>query len=174
EKYRALSRKYQAEQTPEQKAKSHEARVAWRKANKEHLDAQRKKRYEKKREQDLAKRAEWRKNHPEAGKATKQRFLSVADNRLWRLCSAAKRRAKRRGQEYEESLYATLQAAATRECACCHVEFDYSMGKGRTGLGPSLDRIDNLKGYTVDNVCLICFRCNVRKNSSTVAELEAI
>lgn len=39
---------------------------------------------------------------------------------------------------------------------------------------PSLDRFDNNKGYTTDNVRIISFRANVLKNNATLEELEAI
>lgn len=39
---------------------------------------------------------------------------------------------------------------------------------------PSLDRFNNNKGYTTDNVRIISFRANTLKNNATVEELEAI
>lgn len=39
---------------------------------------------------------------------------------------------------------------------------------------PSLDRIDNSKGYVPGNVCVISMRANMIKNNATLQELEAI
>jgi hypothetical protein len=39
---------------------------------------------------------------------------------------------------------------------------------------PSLDRIDNTKGYTKDNIIVVSFRANHFKNFSTVEELEKV
>jgi len=39
---------------------------------------------------------------------------------------------------------------------------------------PSLDRIDNTKGYVKGNVAVICYRANWLKNNANVKEIEAI
>lgn len=39
---------------------------------------------------------------------------------------------------------------------------------------PSLDRIRNEDGYTLDNICVISKRANTLKNNATVEELEAV
>jgi len=39
---------------------------------------------------------------------------------------------------------------------------------------PSLDRIDNGKGYIPNNIAVISMRANMIKNNATLAELKAI
>ena len=39
---------------------------------------------------------------------------------------------------------------------------------------PSLDRIDNSKGYVPGNIAVISMRANMIKNNATLAELKAI
>lgn len=39
---------------------------------------------------------------------------------------------------------------------------------------PSIDRIDNSKGYTPDNIIVVSYKANTIKNSATVEELEKI
>ena len=49
------------------------------------------------------------------------------------------------------------------------------VGEGkRTDFSPSLDRVDNSKGYIKGNVRVISHRANAVKNSATVEELELI
>lgn len=52
------------------------------------------------------------------------------------------------------------------KCALTGLDFtfEYSGEFGRDPYRPSIDRIDNSKGYTVDNVQLICNMVNVAKN----------
>ena len=45
---------------------------------------------------------------------------------------------------------------------------------GRSPNSPSLDRINNLLGYTKDNVAVISLRANVLKNDASIEELKAI
>jgi hypothetical protein len=42
--------------------------------------------------------------------------------------------------------------------------------RGKSDNSPSLDRIDNTKGYTKDNICIISNRANIIKNSGTAEE----
>lgn len=46
--------------------------------------------------------------------------------------------------------------------------------KGRTGNAPSLDRIDNTKGYTKDNIIIVSNRANRLKSDSTINELKQL
>jgi len=39
---------------------------------------------------------------------------------------------------------------------------------------PSLDRIDNTKGYTKDNICVISLKANRLKNSASLDEIIKI
>ena len=41
---------------------------------------------------------------------------------------------------------------------------------GTTALRLSLDRVDNLRGYTIDNVAACCSPCNASKGDSTLEE----
>jgi hypothetical protein len=48
-------------------------------------------------------------------------------------------------------------------------------GKGKlTDNSPTIDRIDNTKGYVKGNVAIISYRANLLKNSSSIKEMELI
>jgi hypothetical protein len=58
-------------------------------------------------------------------------------------------------------------------CPCCSSTL--LQGVSRTApTAPSLDRLDNSRGYVPGNVWVICFRCNALKGDSTPQELRRI
>lgn len=59
-------------------------------------------------------------------------------------------------------------------CPILDLELDYTRGKGRSDNSPSLDRIDPMKGYTPDNICIISWRANRIKNDGTAEEHKKI
>lgn len=61
-------------------------------------------------------------------------------------------------------------------CGCCKKLFSYvKTVKGTINPdAPSIDRFDSSKGYTLDNINLICWRCNNLKSDATARELETI
>ncbi len=55
------------------------------------------------------------------------------------------------------------------------LDFEHAGGIiGRNPYSPSLDRIDNSKGYTKDNVRIISWRANALKSDATKTELQLI
>lgn len=89
-----------------------------------------------------------------------------------RLLKFAKDRAKKRGLEF------TLTPAdlfIPTHCPILGFELRINY-KGLTGndFSPSLDRIDNSKGYTPDNVVVVSFRANRIKKTSSADELIKI
>lgn len=80
-----------------------------------------------------------------------------------------KTRAKKSGIPF------TLQPedlSIPERCPCCKKSM-VSGGTSRDN-SPSLDRIIPSLGYTPENVVIICFACNRRKNDSTPEQLYAI
>lgn len=56
---------------------------------------------------------------------------------------------------------------------CPILAIPLSVGFGRPHDGsPTIDRIDNSKGYTKDNVWVISYKANTIKNNSTLSELK--
>ena len=97
-------------------------------------------------------------------------------NRMKRLTFNAIERAKKNGRDFDESLADGLMADPPQVCACCSRPLDYSTGRGNTNRdqSPSLDRFDNTKGYTIENVRVICVRCNTIKGFGNLADLEQV
>lgn len=58
-------------------------------------------------------------------------------------------------------------------CALSGVSMTYTLGKGRTPTNVSVDRIDPTKGYTKDNVQLVCMAVNQMKSDLNMEELLA-
>lgn len=64
-------------------------------------------------------------------------------------------------------------------CECCGVKLRIVFEDGdqvgaKSDRSPSLDRFDPSKGYTRENVALLCWRCNNLKRDATSAELRRI
>ncbi len=82
----------------------------------------------------------------------------------------AKTRAKRRGLEF--SLTA-LDIVIPEFCPVLGIPLIWGIGKPHAG-SPSLDRIDNSKGYTKENSIVVSRRANTLKNDATLEELRTI
>jgi hypothetical protein len=53
-------------------------------------------------------------------------------------------------------------------CECCNKKFDLIMGKAKPGRGPnpdrpSIDRVNPAGDYTLNNIGIVCWRCNDQK-----------
>jgi len=60
-------------------------------------------------------------------------------------------------------------------CEFCRVPFQRArtLGENRP-TSPTLDRLDPAAGYVLENVAVICRRCNIRKSDSSAADLRAL
>lgn len=97
-------------------------------------------------------------------------------NRSWKhhaaqvLMSNSKQRAKRAGMEH------TLTLADIVIPDVCPV-FDIPLKREDRVTwrnAPSIDRIDNTRGYTPDNIVVVSRRANLLKKDATVAEMKAL
>ena len=82
--------------------------------------------------------------------------------------TAAKNRAARRGIEFNLDLEDII---IPEKCPILQCPFEYGTSKNYA-YSPSLDRIDNSKGYIKGNVWVISSKANSMKNSATWKELE--
>lgn len=82
----------------------------------------------------------------------------------------AKKRSKIKGLEYDLE-----KEDIVVPDICPVLGIPLFVGEGsRTHNSPSLDRIDNTKGYTKNNVAVISLRANTLKNDATLEELQLI
>ena len=102
------------------------------------------------------------------------KYLNM-DPRL-KLLYAARKRAKQNGLECT----ITVDDIVIPEfCPALGIKLEARVGAGRSnrediGSSPSLDRIDNSKGYVPGNVAVISLRANMIKTDATAAELKAV
>lgn len=103
-------------------------------------------------------------------------YFADPTNRMRQLTTLAAHRARRAKLDFSKTLRDVLMAQPPDKCACCHCNLDYSLGRGVSNRdkSPSLDRVNNSLGYTLDNTAVICMRCNRHKSDSTIKELELI
>lgn len=89
------------------------------------------------------------------------------ENVLWWV---AKNRAKKRGIEFaivvEDIVIPTM-------CPVLGIALYTNQGKAGPN-SPSLDRIDNSKGYIPGNICVISYRANVLKGDASVDEMRRL
>jgi len=91
-----------------------------------------------------------------------------------RKIGAYKRSAKKRKLEWDltEEQFSKI---TQQDCYYCGAEpNNIAKQKGKYGeyTYNGLDRVDNTKGYTIDNVVSCCKFCNVAKNNHTLQEYK--
>ena len=121
------------------------------------------------------KRKEFLQNNPEIAREVSNRALEnrkksrKIDPRT-QLLADARKRAKRKGMEYDLT---KEDLVVPETCPVLGLILEVGEGK-RQPNSPSIDRIDNSKGYVRGNVAIISLRANALKNDGTIEELKAI
>jgi 5-methylcytosine-specific restriction endonuclease McrA len=82
--------------------------------------------------------------------------------------------AVRRNLLFELSKEDVQTILARRFCEICGVETKQGGCESDRRTTPSIDRVDNASGYTVQNTALLCYRCNTQKGDMTLAEAERL
>lgn len=87
----------------------------------------------------------------------------------WKMHQRAKQRCKETGRDF---LIEVTDIVIPDVCPILGIEINANCGKsGAYANSPSLDRIDNSKGYTKDNVWVISQKANAMKHCATNTEL---
>ena len=127
------------------------------------------KEYSKKR---IAKRKILRKNKIKFEDYNKRRRELHRIDPTKRLWGGAKRRAKRKGIEFNILTYKSLPKVP-KYCPILGIPLKVGKGAG-TDNSPSLDRINNNKGYTIENIQIISRKANQMKSNATLKEIEKL
>ena len=109
-------------------------------------------------------------------KRNRNKRLNLGISSMRQLIMAYKRGAKKRGLEYElaEDQFAEL---TQKDCYYCGAKPN-NIIKHKESFGEyiynGLDRIDNIKGYTINNVVSCCHLCNSAKGKLTTQEFKEL
>ena len=103
-------------------------------------------------------------------KSSKQKLHYILDQRL----RGAMDRSKSKNLEYDITLDFLYQLYEKQEglCALSGIKMTYDVLSGRTSTNISIDKIDPNKGYTQDNIQLVCMAVNEMKNDRSIEELQ--
>lgn len=112
---------------------------------------------------------EWRKRNPD--KVAEAAKRSIRKNYKAYLLRAAKARCKDSGREFNLTVD---DIEIPERCPALGIELICLPPKELRDHSPTLDRIDNKKGYVRGNVCVISMRANYVKHSSSLDELEKL
>ena len=134
--------------------------------NKEHI-AQRSKEYNiKNREHKNAQSRQHFANNKELYKIRTEAYRS--NNRAKMLLANAKRRALTLGKECNITIEDII---IPTKCPYLNKPITNIIGKGNVPTNPTVDRIDNTKGYIKGNVRVVSMQANFMKNKATVEQL---
>ena len=96
--------------------------------------------------------------------------------KLYQLFKGSQRRSKLKNM-YSDITHDYLKFLWEKQkgkCAITGIPMTYKFYNGRTNTNVSIDRIDSSKGYTKDNIHLVCMVVNQMKNDLSIDELLSL
>lgn len=81
------------------------------------------------------------------------------------LKNGSRRRNRTLDFELTRELLHALFILQDWKCKQTGIPFDFSTGKGKRPFGPTVDRIDNSKGYSLTNIQIVCNVYNLAKSN---------
>lgn len=136
--------------------------------NREEITDKRHQRYIENREEELTKGKVRRTRNGHIWNENRKR--KHEKDPLSNIVSCASRRAKKKGMEFDLK---KEDLSIPEFCPVLGIKLYTSRGRP-TANSPTIDRIDNSRGYTKDNVIIVSYKANTIKNNSTLKELEKI
>lgn len=105
----------------------------------------------------------------------KQYYINKSDeyrrkNPEWLMWYSAKKRAKQRGLTFHIEISDVLLSS---HCPVLRIPLIPFSGRLHPN-SPSIDRVDNTKGYVKGNIVVISMRANLLKNTATLDELKRL
>lgn len=115
----------------------------------------------------------WKLRHPEQYKKSERdrKFKFKYKNPIGGVLKRLKQRAKNNGLLFDLK---REDIKIPEFCPVLGLKLFQGGGKGRNPNSPSVDRVDNEKGYIKDNIRIISNRANSLKSDATVDELTKI
>ena len=104
-------------------------------------------------------------------KISKEKYEELGTKFIKAMWWRAKKRAEKSGIEFNIGLN---DIVIPKVCPVFGFQFEIGKGKGPTDKSPSLDRIDNAKGYVKNNVQVISFKANRMKNDCNLDDVEKL
>jgi len=146
-----------------------EKRRAQQKAYKTKSDDEKERRYNIYTRKDPEKLKEYLKAyHIENKIYSKKKIEFDLTRRVQRLMNSRKSTAISVGMDYDLNINSMMRVLINQgnKCAVTGIVFDYNFSDEYRSapFGPSIDRIDSNKGYTITNVRFVCFIVNLGKN----------
>jgi len=141
-----------------------EAKRKYREKNRDILNAKERERYHNNLEREKLRNKLYQKNNPEKSRERCNRWIK--NNPEKAMLGRAKQRAKRKGLDFTITLKDII---IPKKCPVFGLTLSTANGKQAPN-SPSLDRIDNDKGYIPSNIIVISNKANHIKNSGTPDE----
>lgn len=116
----------------------------------------------------------WKEKRTEEGWRRKRAFTEEWLRNLStekRLLYSARNRAKKKGQE---CTITEADIVVPEFCPILGIKMFRVPGQRQHGPSPSLDRVDNTKGYIPGNVRVISYRANTCKNNMTPEQIKRL
>lgn len=108
----------------------------------------------------------------EVSLGAKNRSRDPIDHKLKRMLCEARRRSKLNGRDFSLT-YRDIYDLYCEKCPVLGVDLSWNNSKLSFD-SPTLDRINNEKGYVPGNVVIVSWRANKIKSDASMEELEAI
>lgn len=104
----------------------------------------------------------------------KQRYLETPHGCSLRLLNSCRLSSKKNSYAFDLDYEWVMKRILTGKCSITGIDFDYSNASYSVTapFKPSIDRIDNTKGYTKDNCQVVCYIYNRAKGDYRTEDLE--